>query len=376
MATDAVAQRPLVATAAGSSSGQTGLKAGQIVTARIEAQLPDGTTRLAVGDARLDVRLPGTTTTGDTLRFQVVRTAPTLAITPLGTTGQPASTPTSNPVAPSTPQAELQGMIRTALADQDSVAPLLTNLQSALSSRSLALPEGLRQTLQQLLGFRLPATPAPTGEALRQATQRSGVFLESKLAGGTAPPPGGDMKASLLAVQAGLRALLSGGATGPEAETATSLLSQTRAALSKLRLAQAGSVKDADTTRGPSGEKSPELLFELPFQVGGKTVGVDFRIERDDEGAGEDAEPAWRIRFSLNAEPLGPVHAVVTLRDGTVGVALWAEREEGAEFLRDRSRGLTHALESTELGVTGLSIATGQPPHQPSPSGAVVDRRT
>ena len=376
MATDAVAQRPLVATAAGSSTGQIGLKTGQIVTARIEAQLPDGSTRLAVGDARLDVRLPGRAATGDTLRFQVVRTTPNLAITPLGNTGQPASTPTSNPVAPSTPNVELQGMVRAALADQDSVAPLLTNVQSALSSRSAALPEGLRHTLQQLLGFRLPASPAPSGEALRQATQRSGVFLEAKLARGAAPPPGGDMKAALLAAQAGLRALLSGAAAGPETETATSLLSQTRAALSKLRLAQAGSLKDTDTTRSPNGDKSPELLFELPFQAGGKTIGVDIRIERDEENTAADAEPGWRIRFSLDAEPLGPVHAVVTLRGGTVGVALWAERDEGAEFLRDRAPVLTHALESTELGVTGLSVATGQPPHKPSPSGAVVDRRT
>ena len=243
MATDAVAQRPLVATAAGSSTGLTGLKTGQIVTARIEARLPDGTTRLAVGDARLDVRLPGNSNAGDTLRFQVVRTTPALTISPLSTTGQPASTPASNPVVPSASQVELQGMIRTALADQDSIAPLLTNIQSALTSRSAALPEGLRQTLQQLLGFRLPASPAPSGEALRQATQKSGVFLEAKLASGTAPPPGGDMKAALLAAQAGLRAILSGGAAGPEAEVATSLLSQTRAALSKLRLAQAGSLK-------------------------------------------------------------------------------------------------------------------------------------
>ena len=114
----------------------------------------------------------------------------------------------------------------------------------------------------------------------------------------------------------------------------------------------------------------------MPFQLGGKTVGVDLRVERDDGGKADDAEPAWRIRFSLDAEPLGPVHAVVTLRNGTVGVALWAERDEGAEFLRNRAPGLTHALESTALDVTGLSIATGRPPHQPSRSGAVVDRRT
>ena len=376
MATDAVAQRPLVAITAGSSTGQTGLKTGQIVTARIEAHLPDGTTRLAIGEARIDVRLPGRTDAGDTLRLQVVRTSPNLALNLLGTAGRPAGNAGSNPVIPSNLQADLQGMIRSAVADQDSVAPLLTGLERALASGSTPLPEGLRQAVEQLLGFRLPANPAPSGEALRQAILKSGVFLEANLARGAAPGAGGDMKAALLALQTGLRAWLGGGTVGADTEPATSLLSQTRAALSKLRLAQAGSLKEGDTTRAPGGEKPAELLFELPFQAGGRTLGIEFRIDRDNEGSDAETDPGWRIRFSIDAEPLGPVHAIVSLRGGALGVALWAERADGADLLRRRAPELTQALESTELEITGFNISTGRPPRKPHPSGAVIDRQT
>lgn len=376
MATDAVAPRPVVAVTGSSGTGQIGLKPGQIVNARIEAHLPDGTTRLAIGEARVDVRLPGRTDAGETLRLQVVRTSPNLTLNLLGTAGQPAGKAGSNPVIPSSLQADLQGMIRSAVANQDSVAPLLTGLERALASGSTPLPEGLRQAVEQLLGFRLPVNPAPSGEALRQAMLKSGVFLEANLARGAAPGAGGDMKAALLALQTGLRAWLGGGTAGAEAETAKSLLSQTRAALSKLRLAQAGSLKEGDATRGLGGEKPAELLFELPFQAGGRTLGVEFRIDRDEEGSDAETDPGWRIRFSVDAEPLGPVHAIVTLRGGALGVALWAERVDGADLLRQRAPELALALESTELEIAGLNIAAGRPPRQPHPSGAVIDRRT
>ena len=376
LATDGVAPRPVVTATGLTSAGQTALRPGQIVAARVESHLPDGTARLAFGETRIDVRLPGRAETGATLRLQVLRTAPDLAFTLLGRTAGPSGTPGAYPVLPKGLQADLQNMIRTAIVDQDSVAPLLTGLDRLLSSGGTAVPQGVRQAMEQLLGLRLPVNPAPSGEALRDAIKKSGVFLEANLARGSIPAHGGDMKAALLALQAGLRLWLGGGVPAADAEAAKSLLSQTRAALSRLRLAQTGSLPDPAELQGRRGEKPAEWVFELPFHSGDRTFGVQLRIEREGGGGGAEEDESWRIRFSVDAEPLGPVHAVVTLRGGALGISIWAERDNGADLLRRRVPDLAQALERSDLEVAGVNVSVGSPPRRAHPSGAVIDRRT
>ena len=59
---------------------------------------------------------------------------------------------------------------------------------------------------------------------------------------------------------------------------------------------------------------APRWNFEIPFATPQGTAMAQFEISRD--GGGNEVEAAkrvWRARFSLDVEPAGPVHALVSL---------------------------------------------------------------
>ena len=77
---------------------------------------------------------------------------------------------------------------------------------------------------------------------------------------------------------------------------------------------------------------------------------AQFEISRD--GGGSEAEAAkriWRARFSLDVEPAGPVHALVSLIGEKTSVRMWAERPATAAQLRAGAAQLSQALSKAEL---------------------------
>ena len=83
----------------------------------------------------------------------------------------------------------------------------------------------------------------------------------------------------------------------------------------------------------------------------------------------------WRARFSLDVEPAGPVHALVSLVDDKTSVRMWAERPATAAQLRAGAAQLSQALSKAELVPGDIVIRDGAPP-QPAaaPAGHFVDR--
>ncbi len=79
------------------------------------------------------------------------------------------------------------------------------------------------------------------------------------------------------------------------------------------------------------------------------------------------------MRLSLDAEPLGPLHAAIRWRDGHVGVDIWAERPGTAAALDAERTNLSEALEASAFAIDRLVIAEGRPP-EPKPAGAVPHR--
>ena len=72
---------------------------------------------------------------------------------------------------------------------------------------------------------------------------------------------------------------------------------------------------------------------------------AQFEISRD--GGGNEVEAAkrvWRARFSLDVEPAGPVHALVSLSGDRTSVRMWAERPATAAQLRAGAAQLSQAL--------------------------------
>lgn len=153
------------------------------------------------------------------------------------------------------------------------------------------------------------------------------------------------------------------------------LIEDTDAALARQTLLQAASLP-VDVPGVRNDPNVPRWNFEIPFATPQGTAVAQFEISRD--GAGNEAAAAsrvWRARFSLNVEPSGPVHALVSLSHGRTSVRMWAERSATAAQLRINAPQLSHALREAALEPGDIVIGEGAPPKAPPPpAGHFLDR--
>ncbi len=337
-----------------------------------------------------------------------------------------AGSPTPPAPTPS-PRALAGPSLGPALARQDSLAPLLANMRAlADGTVPIALPKPVLALVDRVLGQAIPVErKAVTAPVLKAAIQNSGLFLEARQAQGQTPPPGTDLKASLQALRDSLAPLLhalslpkpdkpaaSGkprvegdlpqtapdqaarptaprrdGALVPQpiAEPTLSagekplaiverLLDQTDAALDRIKLAQYASLPpDGPRAEAP---QSQRWLTEIPLAFHNGAAMLPLQIEkepprRDADGA---VGPVWRVRFALDVEPMGPLQGVVTLQGRSVGITLWAEREETSKLLRGASSGLEAALADAQFENGTIDIHTGQPRVAQPTAGQFLDR--
>ena len=165
--------------------------------------------------------------------------------------------------------------------------------------------------------------------------------------------------------------------SAPLSTTAHHLLDNTDAAIARQTLLQVASLPDRIDASGPKIDMTtPRWNFEIPFVTPQGTAMAQFEISRD--GAGEAVEAAkrvWRARFTLDVEPSGPVHALVSLSGETTAVRMWAERPATAAQLRAGASQLSQALSRAELQPGDIVIRDGAPP-QPAPAkaGHFLDR--
>ncbi|MBR0858664.1 flagellar hook-length control protein FliK [Bradyrhizobium liaoningense] len=165
----------------------------------------------------------------------------------------------------------------------------------------------------------------------------------------------------------------------PLAATVHRLLDDTDAAIARQTLLQVASLPDrADVSGHRIDPAVPQWNFEIPFATPQGTAMAQFEISRD--GGNESADSAaraWRARFSLNVEPAGPVHALITLNGDKTFVRMWAERPATAQQLRAGIGELNQALTRAELKPGDIVVRDGTPP-QPAPgrAGHFLDRAT
>jgi hypothetical protein len=163
----------------------------------------------------------------------------------------------------------------------------------------------------------------------------------------------------------------------PLATSAHQLLGDTDAAIARQTLLQVASLPDVSTTAGTRIDPAtPRWSFEIPFATPQGTAVTQFEISRD--GGGSEVEAAkrvWRARFSLDIEPAGPVHALVSLNGDRTSVRMWAERPATAAQLRAGAAQLSQALSKAELQPGDIVIRDGAPPPStPAPAGHFLDR--
>jgi hypothetical protein len=123
--------------------------------------------------------------------------------------------------------------------------------------------------------------------------------------------------------------------------------------------------------------KTSRWVFDLPFQTPQGVAVAQFEISRDGGGGGSDGgrelERTWRARFSLDVEPLGPVHVQIALTGAQTRVGLWAERPEAMVRLQAGEAALSAALREAELSPE-VAFHAGSPTVAVTAPGRFVDQ--
>lgn len=126
-------------------------------------------------------------------------------------------------------------------------------------------------------------------------------------------------------------------------------------------------------------QQGGRLNLDLPFMTPQGLAVAQFEISHDGGGSGGGAvgpaERTYKARFSIDIEPLGPVHALVSLTGSRTRVSLWAERAETIARLRAGEEILGAALREAEL-TPEVAVHSGAPPSPGgvSPLGHFVDQ--
>jgi hypothetical protein len=163
----------------------------------------------------------------------------------------------------------------------------------------------------------------------------------------------------------------------PFASLAHRLLDDTDAAIARQTLLQVASLPDrVDGSAAHIDPSMPRWNFEVPFATPQGTAMAQFEISRD--GGGNEVEAGkrvWRARFSLDVEPAGPVHALISFSGERTSVRMWAERPATVAQLRTSASELSQALVKAELQPGDIVIREGAPPQPvPARAGHFLDR--
>ena len=189
----------------------------------------------------------------------------------------------------------------------------------------------------------------------------------------TPPPYAGAPTHAQAAAQPGLPP-----GAGPHA-TAQRLLSESAAALARTELLQIASLPEPPPAGRPAEAQGARWVFDMPFMTPQGPAAAQFEISRDGGGSGGEGGRAmgrtWRARFSLDVEPMGPVHAQVALTGDRARVSLWVERPAAMARLRTGEERLNSALREAALEPE-VAFHTGQPRASAAAPGQFLDQAT
>lgn len=314
--------------------------------------------------------------------------------------------PSQNPVAKAISQA-----IPANIAKQDSMALLFTNLMN-ITKEIPNLPPNVVKAAQQLQNAKINFDNSPpSAQNIQTAIKQSGVFMEAILATAAQAPNNVNTQnpISLTTTKADLKILLllfrnsltkwlgeqSGtikpdinrpnppikGAVprsnAPTQQTSTSgqstqnigqtLLSQTDAALSRLRLFQMTSLPEANART--MGLSSQETNLEIPFVYNGETNLIRFQISRDASEKNQQKDDGWQLRFSMNLKDIGEVGADVAFRFKKINATIWAAQKDTANSLEKMLPLLNNSLLEKNLELGSIHIRHGAPKPPPNSYG-------
>lgn len=336
--------------------------------------------------------------------------------------------------APLSPRAVAGPLVGPLVVRQNSLAPLYANLQTIIDDASAPLPEPVRVAGQRLLDLRVPVDSTPlNGKELKAAVAQSGITHETRLAAGDGPGAKQDIKSALLALRTALLPFATPGdaaeplllslpkghddkeapprAAGPEQPVASrppaprrdavpvgqaiaeptlagktqdtplvlrSLLADTEAALDRLTLSQYASLPAGADVRPGDQAPAQRWVAEIPLAFAQGTAVLPLEIERDAprRDLNNVDQAAWRVRFALDGEPVGPLQALVTMQGKNIAVTVWAERELTSRLLHQVAPDLRDTLTGETFERAEIEVFTGRPPQPRLAAGQFLDRRS
>jgi hypothetical protein len=310
---------------------------------------------------------------GEVVTQEALAPSPSIVPQAGSTVGSPAAS------AQTTAQAVVQEILELAtanLATASAAVPADVAARTAASSAALNLLQEVLQASpfaaaspsQFVFENSLVLSLLPAVAGVRTLTNSDPEIARTNL-----PPP--PVSGALPSAQPVAPATLS--ARAPLETTLQQLLSDTDGAIARQTLLQIASLPgQTDPSANRADAAMPRWNFEIPFATPRGTAMAQFEISRD--GGGRDVEGAkqvWRARFSLDVEPAGPVHALVSLNGDRTSVRMWAERPATASQLRAGVSTLTQALSRAELTPGEIVVRDGAPSQAtPAVPGHFLDR--
>ena len=293
----------------------------------------------------------------------------------------------------------MQATTTAAATRQGSAAPLFAELAQLIDQPGPSLPPAALATARILVDSRLDGERPIAPEGLKEAIQRAAVPAEALVARGEPNIP--DVKTLIVA----LRSLLAladrqpNAGLAPDAEpphrdgapaavrpalprleidadaghVATILTREADQAVERSRLHQLASLPE---TR-PGDQTRQHLSFDLPLALGQQTAIAGFRIDREkrqSKAANSGAIDSWGVRFAIDADGLGPVHAHLRLTGSAVSVSLWAEDRTTRQRFLDALPTLEAALAENALDIGELAILGGRPADPKPQAGLFLNR--
>jgi hypothetical protein len=324
------------------------------------------------------------------LEAQVNAGASTVSITPSTTNATPSAASFTTVLSPSlVPAAEITPA--TITSKQPTIAIVdETAEQTATSVATPANAEGRAASSATLTALQeaLQNNPLLAGQGAKLLSGNAAMLSlvpllsgakaplkpddDASLQANSPPPP---IRGALPSVQPVVAATLVPHA--PLEETTRKLLANTDAALARQTLLQVASLPDRADVAGPRlDNNTARWAFEIPFLTPQGTAMAQFEISREGAAkASEESTRIWRAKFSLDVEPAGPVHAVVSLTGDKTSVKMWAERPATAAQLRAGASQLSQALSRADLHPGEIVVRDGAPREAAPPSaGYFLDR--
>jgi hypothetical protein len=386
---------PLRLVALTSPAAVRGWAVGQLLNATvIKVDSSVGMATLQIGEQRVQAQVAGPMAAGQRLELRVLQAGAQTVMERLPLPQENAARVQQQALRERLPQAvplrDLLPTLQRAAQNGDAPAVPVANsrtaptLQAVLNAlpalKDLAQPETLKRVLQTS-GLFLEANLAQASDAdLQQLLPRdlkASLLRLMHVVTASGPPQAAPSSTAAVAPQnqEGLsrpapanvpprQAALSPPLIDNAAPPQPRIAEQLRGGIAAIEVNQLKTV--AETNQGSS-----IWAAEVPVRdPSGELRYLRLEVEEESTRRQGRVQKQWSMTVRMDMEPLGPMHARVTLADDSVHTVIWSERPATAALARDHADWLRSQMLQAGLNPTKVQCLDGEPPRKVTPAPA------